>query len=85
MWKEKDLLRLPAEIMPLEQCALLREYLTAYRLLEDSSSLKVPMGGWIGVGGRALGSLGMRASLWSCFLLPKHALWFVLLSACCSC
>lgn len=40
VWKEKDLLRLPAEIMPLEQCALLREYLTAYRLLEDSSSLK---------------------------------------------
>lgn len=42
--KEKDLLKLPAEAMPLEQCALLREHLTAYRLLEDHA-LKV---GWWG-------------------------------------
>ncbi|EFN52133.1 hypothetical protein CHLNCDRAFT_27061 [Chlorella variabilis] len=35
--KEKDLLRLPADIMPVEQCAMLREILTAYRLLEDAN------------------------------------------------
>ena len=45
--KEKDLLRLPADIMPVEQCAMLREILTAYRLLEDHASLKVSVqGGW---------------------------------------
>ncbi|PRW34018.1 trans-2-enoyl- reductase [Chlorella sorokiniana] len=33
--KEKDVMKVPAEVMPLEQCALLREHLTAYRLLED--------------------------------------------------
>ena len=36
----KDLLRVPVDLMPLEQCAMLREILTAYRLLEDAS-LKV--------------------------------------------
>ena len=41
--KEKDLLRLPADIMPVEQCAMLREILTAYRLLEDAN-LKVGPG-----------------------------------------
>lgn len=40
MLKEKDVMKVPAEVMPLEQCALLREHLTAYRLLEDHS-LKV--------------------------------------------
>ncbi|KAI7836141.1 hypothetical protein COHA_009971 [Chlorella ohadii] len=35
--KEKDVMKVPAEVMPLEQCALLREHLTAYRLLEDHS------------------------------------------------
>lgn len=39
--KEKDLLRVPADTMPLEQCAMLRELFTAYRLLEDHASLKV--------------------------------------------
>lgn len=40
MVREKDLLRVPAEVMPLEQCAMLREMLTAYRLLEEAG-LKV--------------------------------------------
>ncbi len=39
--KEKDLLRIPADTMPIEQCAVLREIFTAYRLLEDHASLKV--------------------------------------------
>ncbi|GAB4823140.1 hypothetical protein N2152v2_010186 [Parachlorella kessleri] len=38
--KEKDLLRIPSDAMPLEQCAMLRELFTAYRLLEDHASLK---------------------------------------------
>jgi hypothetical protein len=46
--KEKDLLRLPADIMPVEQCAMLREILTAYRLLEDHASLKVSVQGGVG-------------------------------------
>lgn len=45
--KEKDLLRIPSDAMPLEQCAMLRELFTAYRLLEDHGNLKV--------GGRAGG------------------------------
>lgn len=50
VWKEGDLLRIPADLMPLEQCALLRETITAYRLLEDNASLKVGRGarGWRG-------------------------------------
>lgn len=39
--REKDLLRIPADLMPLEQAALLRELITAYRLLEDHAGLKV--------------------------------------------
>lgn len=35
--KEKDLLRLVPDIMPIEQAALLREMVTAYRLLEDAA------------------------------------------------
>lgn len=35
--REKDLLRLEPEIMPVEQVALLREMVTAYRLLEDAA------------------------------------------------
>lgn len=35
--REKDLIRLPADCMPVEQLACYREALTAYRLLEDSS------------------------------------------------
>ena len=41
MAREKDLLRLPADFMPLDQAAVLREMLTAYRLLEDQPGLKV--------------------------------------------
>ncbi|KAL6781389.1 hypothetical protein ACKKBG_A10960 [Auxenochlorella protothecoides x Auxenochlorella symbiontica] len=37
---EKDLLRLAPDAMPMEQCAVLRETLTAYRLLEDAPGLK---------------------------------------------
>ena len=48
--KEKDLLKVPAEAMPLEQCALLREHLTAYRLLEDHAALKVGAGWRVGAG-----------------------------------
>ncbi|KDD73779.1 hypothetical protein H632_c1844p0, partial [Helicosporidium sp. ATCC 50920] len=36
----RDLLRIPRECMPMERAALLREMLTAYRLLEDAQGLK---------------------------------------------
>ena len=36
-WREKDLLRLAQDVMPPEQAALLREMVTAYRLLEDAA------------------------------------------------
>lgn len=39
--KEKDLLRVPPDSVPLEQAAMLREALAAYRLLEDHGALKV--------------------------------------------
>ncbi len=35
--RERDLLRLPADVMPVEQAAVLREMITAYRLLEDAA------------------------------------------------
>lgn len=35
--KEKDLLRIPGDCMPLDQLACLREQLTAYCLLEESA------------------------------------------------
>lgn len=35
--REKDLLRLQPDVMPVEQAALLREMITAYRLLEDAA------------------------------------------------
>ena len=38
--REKDLMKIPTEIMPLEQCAMLREFITAWRLLEDFGTLK---------------------------------------------
>ncbi|PSC70227.1 trans-2-enoyl-reductase [Micractinium conductrix] len=38
--KEKDLLKIPTDLMPPEQCAMLREMLAAYRLLEDHGNLK---------------------------------------------
>ena len=37
---EKELLRIEPELMPMEQCAVLRESLTAYRLLEDAPGLR---------------------------------------------
>lgn len=45
---EKDLLRLAPDAMPMEQCAVLRETLTAYRLLEDAPGLKVGGRRWWG-------------------------------------
>lgn len=41
MAKEKDLLRVPPDSVPLEQAAMLREAMAAYRLLEDHAALKV--------------------------------------------
>ncbi|KAL4435235.1 hypothetical protein ABPG77_001917 [Micractinium sp. CCAP 211/92] len=38
--KEKDLLRVPPDSVPLEQAAMLREAMAAYRLLEDHAALK---------------------------------------------
>lgn len=35
--KERDLLKLPVDCMPLEQAAVFREMVTAYRLLEEAS------------------------------------------------
>lgn len=37
---EKDLINIPTDIMPMESCAMLREIVTAYRLLEDNGNLK---------------------------------------------
>eukprot|EP00890_Picochlorum_soloecismus_P003206 jgi/Picsp_1/3887/NSC_01399-R1_trans-2-enoyl- mitochondrial len=36
-FKEKDLLVIPTDVMPMEQAALIREMITAYRLLEDAN------------------------------------------------
>ena len=44
VWKEKDTLKVPADCVPLEYAALLRELFTAYRLLEDHGSLKARNG-----------------------------------------
>ncbi len=41
VWKEKDALRIPADALPIESAALVREMFTAYRLLEDHGNLKV--------------------------------------------
>ena len=35
--KEKDVIVIPKEVMPMDQAALLREMITAYRLLEDAN------------------------------------------------
>lgn len=40
VWKEKDLMKIPADLMPVEYCAMHRELCTAYRLLEDFGNLK---------------------------------------------
>lgn len=39
-WRERDVLKMPADLMPLEYAAMLREMCVAYRLLEDNGSLK---------------------------------------------
>ncbi len=41
VWKEADLLKLPAETLPSEHAAVFRELCLAYRLLEDHGNLKV--------------------------------------------
>ncbi len=41
VWKAGDLLKIPGDVLPLEYCAMLREMLLAYRLLEDHGNLKV--------------------------------------------
>ena len=38
--KEKDLMKIPTDLMPLEYAAMTRELCTAYRLLEDHGELK---------------------------------------------
>jgi len=40
VWKEKDLLKMPVDLMPLEYAAMMREMCVAYRLLEDHGNLK---------------------------------------------
>jgi trans-2-enoyl-CoA reductase len=40
VWKEKDLIKLPADMLPIEYAAMIRELCVAYRLLEDFGSLK---------------------------------------------
>jgi len=40
VWREKDVLKMPVDLMPLEYAAMLRELCVAYRLLEDYGSLK---------------------------------------------
>lgn len=42
-------MKVPTEVMPLEHCALLREHLTAYRLLEDHALKVGGMGGETGL------------------------------------
>ena len=39
VWKEKDLMKMPADMMPMEYAAMMRELCTAYRLLEDHGGL----------------------------------------------
>lgn len=59
MAREKDLLRVQPEVLPLEHCAMLRELLTAYRLLEDHGQLKV-------LRGRVQRQAGQRTQRWRC-------------------
>ena len=41
VWKEKQVLKVPTDLMPVEYAAMLRELCVAYRLLEDYGTLKV--------------------------------------------
>ena len=40
VWKEKDVVKLPTDIVPMEYAAMMREMCVAYRLLEDFGNLK---------------------------------------------
>ena len=40
VWKESDILKVPADIMPIEYASQIREMCVAYRLLEDFGNLK---------------------------------------------
>ena len=40
VWREKQVLKIPTDLMPIEYCAMMRELCLAYRLLEDHGSLK---------------------------------------------
>lgn len=40
VWRERDVLKLPPDLMPVEYAAMMREMCVAYRLLEDNGSLK---------------------------------------------
>ena len=41
VWKAADLLKLPTEVLSLEHAALAKQLCLAYRLLEETKSLKV--------------------------------------------
>lgn len=40
IWREKDVIKIPADLMPVEYAAMMREMCVAYRLLEDFGTLK---------------------------------------------
>ena len=40
VWREKDVMKIPTDLLPLEYGAMLREMCVAYRLLEDHGTLK---------------------------------------------
>jgi len=40
VWKDKDVVKIPADLLPLEYAAVMREMCTAFRLLEDFGDLK---------------------------------------------
>jgi len=40
IWREKDIMKIPANLMPMEYAAMMREMCVAYRLLEDYGTLK---------------------------------------------
>ena len=40
VWKEKQLIKLPQDILSMEYAAMMREMCVAYRLLEDFGNLK---------------------------------------------
>ena len=40
VWRDKDLFKIPTELLPVEYAAMMRTMCTAYRLLEDHGSLK---------------------------------------------